>query len=54
VAVEAAAPTGWREFVDDVVALTRFGASAPGPVVLRELGITPDNVAAHVRALLGR
>ncbi len=54
VAVEAGAPTGWREFVDDVVALTRFGASAPGPVVLRELGITPENVAAHVRALLGR
>jgi transketolase len=52
VAVEAASPTGWHEFVDDVVALTRFGASAPGPVVLRELGIMPENVAEHVRALL--
>ncbi len=53
VAVEAGSPTGWREFVDDVVALTRFGASAPGPVVMRELGITPEHVAARVRRLLG-
>jgi len=52
VAVEAAAPTGWHEFVDDVVGLRRFGASAPGPVVYRELGFTPENVADHVRRLL--
>jgi transketolase len=54
VSVEAAAPTGWHEFVDDVVGLTRFGSSAPGDVVMRELGITPENVADHVRRLLGR
>jgi transketolase len=54
VSVEAASPTGWHEFVDDVVGLTRFGASAPGDVVMRELGITAENVAAHVRALLGK
>ncbi len=52
VAVEAAAPTGWHEFVDDVVGLRRFGASAPGPVVYRELGFTPENVADHVRRLV--
>ncbi len=52
VAVEAAAPTGWHEFADDVVGLRRFGASAPGPVVYRELGFTSENVADHVRRLM--
>ncbi len=51
-AVEAAAPTGWHEFADDVVGLTRFGASAPGPVVYEKLGFTPENVADHVRRLV--
>jgi transketolase len=54
VAVEAAAPTGWHEFADDVVALTRFGASAPAPTIYEHLGLTPENVAAHVRRLAGR
>ena len=51
-AVEAAAPTGWYEFADDVMGLRRFGASAPGEIVMRELGYTPENVAARVNALL--
>jgi transketolase len=54
VAVEAAAPTGWHEFADDVVALTRFGASAPAPLIYEHLGLTPENVAAHVRRLAER
>jgi transketolase len=51
-AVEAAAPTGWHEFADDVLGLTRYGASAPGPVVYAQLGFTPENVAARARALV--
>jgi len=51
-AVEAAAPLGWHEFADDVLGLTRFGASAPGPTVYRELGFTPEAVAARVTKLL--
>ena len=51
-AVEAAAPTGWHEFADDVVGLRRYGASAPGPVVYAKLGFTPENVADHVRKLV--
>jgi transketolase len=51
-AVEAAAPLGWHEFADDVLGLTRFGASAPGPTVYRELGFTTDAVAARVTKLL--
>jgi len=51
-AVEAGASLGWERYADAVVAIDRFGASAPGPVVLAELGFTPENVAACARALL--
>jgi transketolase len=36
------------------VGLDRYGASAPGPVAMKELGFTPENVAGTVRSLLGR
>ena len=51
-AVEAAAPLGWHEFADDVLGLTRFGASAPGPTVYKELGFTAEAVAGRVTKLL--
>jgi transketolase len=53
-AVEAAASFGWSRYADDVIAIDRFGSSAPGKVVLAEFGYTPDYVAARARALLGR
>jgi transketolase len=51
-AVEAGASLGWERYADDVIAIDRFGASAPGSVVLAELGYTPENVVARARALL--
>ena len=57
VAVEAASPFGWAEWVGDrgaVVALDRFGASAPGDQALAALGITPEAVAGAARACMGR
>jgi transketolase len=57
VSVEAASPLGWSQWVGErgaSVALQRFGASAPGPDVLRELGFTPAAVAARARELLAR
>ena len=51
-AVEAASPQGWREFVDDVIGLDRFGASAPAPVLFSQLGFTPEAVAERARALV--
>jgi transketolase len=54
-AVEAGSPLGWWKYVGsdgDVIGLERFGASAPGPIVLAKLGFTPENVAAHAKALL--
>jgi transketolase len=52
-AVEAGVPFGWERYADDVVGIDRFGASAPGDVVLRELGIDPDHVTERALALLG-
>jgi transketolase len=56
-AVEAAVAQPWWEFVGldgDVVSLERFGASAPGEVLFRTFGFTPERVAERARALLGR
>ncbi len=57
VAVEAASPFGWHRWVGPqgaFVTLDRFGASAPGAVVLRNLGFTPENVAAAAKESLGK
>jgi transketolase len=51
-AVEAGASLGWDRWADDVVALDRFGASAPGAVALERLGFNPANVAERARQLL--
>ena len=44
--VEAATTFGWERFADDSIGIDRFGASAPGDVVLDELGINLDHVLA--------
>jgi transketolase len=54
-AVEAASTQGWHRYVGDhgdVLGVDRFGASAPGDVVMREYGFTVDNVCKRARALL--
>ena len=53
VAVEAGVSQGWDHWVNRVVAIDRFGASAPGPVVLEKLGITAEHTAQAARELLG-
>ena len=53
-AVEAGAAQGWHRYVGDggeVLSVDRFGASAPGDVVLREYGFTVDEVCRRARAL---
>jgi transketolase len=54
VSVEAAISMGWERWVDRSVSIERFGASAPGSEVLRQLGITGEHVAEVARELLGR
>jgi transketolase len=54
-AVEAGATLGWWKYVGldgDVIGLDRFGASAPGPKVLAELGFGADSVAARAKRLV--
>jgi len=54
-AVEAGASQGWHRYVGDrgdVLSVDRFGASAPGEVVMREYGFTVENVCKRVATLL--
>jgi len=54
-AVELGVSQGWDRYVErhgDMLGVERFGASAPGDVVLREYGFTVDNVCARAKALL--
>jgi len=56
-AVEAGAPQGWHRYVGDrgdVLGVDRFGASAPGPVVMNEYGFSVENVCKRALALLER
>jgi transketolase len=52
VSVEAGIAMGWAQWVDASVSIERFGASAPGELVMRELGMTPEHVAEVVRAAI--
>jgi transketolase len=52
-AVEAAAGFGWSKWADDVVAIDRFGESAPGSVALENFGYTGANVAERALQVLG-
>jgi transketolase len=54
--IEAGSTLGWKRYVGDrgdSVGLDRFGASAPGEVVLAKLGFNVGNVVAKAKALLG-
>ncbi|MHB8347755.1 MAG: transketolase [Acidiferrobacterales bacterium] len=54
-AVEAGVSQGWHRYVGsngDVLAVDRFGASAPGEVVMREYGFTVENVCQRAISLL--
>lgn len=54
-AIEAGVAQGWWRYVGtrgDVLSIERFGASAPGEVVLKEYGFTAQNVVERALALL--
>jgi transketolase len=55
-AVEAGISMGWCRYVGaegDVIGVDRFGASAPGGLVMEKFGFTVDNVVSRAKALLG-
>ncbi|UPH89266.1 transketolase [Synechococcus sp. NB0720_010] len=52
--VEASSSFGWHKytgFEGDTVSIDRFGASAPGPLLMEKFGFTVDNVVAQAKAL---
>lgn len=51
--VEAASSFGWARYAQSHISIDRFGASAPGPVVLEQFGFTATAIAGRVRKLLG-
>ena len=52
--VEAGVTTGWQRWTDDSIGIDRFGASAPGDVVMAKLGVNVDAVVARATALVER
>jgi len=55
VAVEAGVRMGWERWVGDrgaIISVERFGASAPGKVVMEKFGFTVENVVAKAHEVL--
>ncbi len=50
--VEAGSTMGWARYATDSIGIDRFGASAPGNVVLEQLGINVAHVVARATALV--
>ena len=47
ISVEAGSTLGWHKYVTDegyTIGIDKFGKSAPGEVLLREFGFTPENI----------
>ncbi|WP_078413082.1 transketolase [Priestia abyssalis] len=57
VAIEMASTLGWERYTGDegtVIGIDRFGASAPGELVMKEYGFTVENVVTNVKQLLNQ
>jgi transketolase len=55
VSVEAASPFGWERYVGPggaIIGVNHFGASAPGPEVMKHFGFTVEHVVAAARSVL--
>jgi transketolase len=55
ISIEAASPFGWERYVGlagATMGVNRFGASASGPIVMREFGFTPAHVVETAKAVL--
>ncbi len=53
--IEAGHTMGWKQYAGDrgdIMGITTFGASAPGPVVMEKFGFTVENVVARAKKLL--
>ena len=50
--VEAGSTFGWSSYADQSIGIDRFGASAPGNVVMRNLGLNVQHVVDRALALI--
>jgi transketolase len=57
VTVEAGSPYGWHRWATDegiIIGIDRYGASAPGDQILKNLGFTAEHVTSAALQLVGR
>ena len=57
VAVEAASPFGWHEWVSDegaIIGIDSFGESAPYQALYKHFGLTVDNIIATTKQVLSK
>jgi transketolase len=57
ISVEAGSSFGWQKYTGTLgenISIDHFGASAPGPVILREFGFTVDHILQRALKLLER
>lgn len=51
VAMEAGVSGLWYKYASKVVGVDRFGFSAPGDIVMKELGMTAENLASEIASM---
>ena len=51
VSIEAGVTYGWHKYADYTIGIDRFGASAPGAVALKELGISVEAIVNKVKSI---
>jgi len=51
IAMEAGVSAPWYKYASKVVGVDRFGFSAPGDIVMKELGMSPENLAAEIATM---
>jgi len=51
IAMEAGVTGLWYKYASKVVGVDRFGFSAPGDIVMKELGMSPENLLAEIETM---
>jgi len=57
ISIEAGVPIGWERYVGDqgvIIGVNRFGASAPGELVMEKFGFSVENIIDKARKLLAK
>jgi transketolase len=53
--VEAGLPMGWEKYAGEngsIIGIKRFGASAPGGILMKKFGFTPENIVQRAMEML--